>query len=108
MEHSEIVEEIRQLRLEPDLTPVMGAINGLVSDVSSLAEAITRIHRVIDYGPLLEAVKRINMPDVQSLANAVVDHISRTAVSRDEQMLQQIRATRVDLGPLIQAINSAE
>jgi len=106
----DVIEEIRRLRVDPDLTPVMSALNSLVADVSSLAEAMGRIHRMIDYTPLLDAVKRISVPDTLTLTSTVVDQVRRSIATRDDEMMHEIRATRVDpdLGPLIQAINSAE
>jgi len=97
-----VEDEARRPAVEPDASPVVGAINAMQLDLGVIHEAIGRIYHALDFGPVLEAIRRISISGeaAQELASLVQEKL------RNE--IQAIDLPEKDLEPLISAINAAE
>jgi len=109
--HKELLSEIRKIKLNPDFDPVIQAINGAEVDFTPIHEAIGRINLTVDHSPVLEAVRKIQVPHHDTIASAVFDKIKRHNFSTKddhELVLREIRKHKPDLSPIMQAISAAD
>jgi len=94
---AEVLDEMRRLAVTSDGSPMLSALKATQLDLGLVHEAIGRIHRALDFAPILEAVRMVSAPDAQVLATAV-----------HEKMCMAPLRQAADLDPLIDAINGAE
>jgi hypothetical protein len=110
VDHSEVLCAIKNLNVEVDFSPIMAAISSMEVDMSPLQKAISRLEMMSDQKPVLEAIRRISIPDGQEIANAVLERMRKSNLLPDNmEFVKEIRKLRQpDLSPILQAINSAE
>lgn len=108
--HAELLQVIKKLNVQTDLSPILSAISSAEVDFSPIHEAIKNIDVTVDHTPLIQAIQRIKLPNHEDIADIVHDRLRRSNLFPDlSEVLKEIRNTGApDFGPVLEAINSAE
>lgn len=114
-DHAAVMRAIRKLHSDiPDVAPIFAAIDAVGMNLAPIGEAIQRIDSNSDHAGILEAIERFHVPDYGVIANVVSDRVCSkdlaTQSGQNEvlQAIRQIKVDKVDLSPIINAIDAAE
>jgi cell fate (sporulation/competence/biofilm development) regulator YlbF (YheA/YmcA/DUF963 family) len=104
--HREVMSAVKSVSGEPDLEPILSAIEAAEVDFGPIHDAISNINLHVDHSPILEAIRR-SAPDHEEIASTLFNRLRKS----DTELANEIRKSRAvqpDLAPVIKAIHSAE
>lgn len=101
-DHSEVLDAIKQLNTQPDLSRVMAAINNAEVDLSPIHQAIGRLDFSVDHTPVLEEIRKVrDLHDMGPVLAAI--NQAEIDFSPVLEEITKINAS-VELAPVLAAI----
>jgi len=114
-----VYDRIRRLNLvtRDDHIEILQAIRKSKVDFSPVYEAIGKIDVSADNGPVLDAIRKIKLPDLHVIATDVYEKLNKSGLPVDNSdLMKEIRRVRadiatiqaadVDLSPILEAVAS--